>query len=322
MTAQWNANATDDYSFNTAGGSPTPSSGSGLDGTTITLPGAPTRAGYSFNGWNDGTLSYPAGATYTLSSDGAAIVLTAQWNANATITITFNSEGGSAVSAVTGLEGTTITLPAAPTDAGYSFNGWFTAPSGGTALTSPYTLTASTTLYAQWNANATDDYSFNTAGGSPTPSSGSGLDGTTITLPGAPTWAGYSFNGWNDGTLSYPAGATYTLSSDGAAIVLTAQWNANATDDYSFNSEGGLPSAISGSGLDGTTITLPGAPMWAGYSFNGWNRRHLELPGRGHLHPLERRRGHRLDRPAERQRHHHHHLQLRGRQRGLGRHGP
>ena len=133
--------------------------------------------------------------------------------------------------------------------------------SGGTALTSPYTLTASTTLYAQWNANATDDYSFNTAGGSPTPSSGSGLDGTTITLPGAAdVLAGYSFDGWNDGTLSYPAGATYTLSSDGAAIVLTAQWNANATDDYSFDTVGGSPTPSSGSGLDGTTITLPGAP--------------------------------------------------------------
>ena len=269
LTAQWNANATDDYSFNAAGGSPTPSSGSGLDGTTVTLPGAPTRAGYTFAGWNDGTLIYPAGATYTLSSDGAAIVLTAQWNANATITITFNSEGGSAVSTVTGLAGTTITLPAAPSDAGYTFNGWFTAPSGGTALTSPYTLSASTTLYAQWNANATDDYSFNAAGGSPTPSSGSGLDGTTVTLPGAPTRAGYTFAGWNDGTLIYPAGATYTLSSDGAAIVLTAQWNANATITITFNSEGG--SAVSTvTGLAGTTITLPAAPSDAGYTFNGW----------------------------------------------------
>ena len=31
----------------------------------------------------------------------------------------------------------------------------------------------------------------------------------------------------NDGTLSYPADATYTLSSNGAAIVFTAQWSAN-----------------------------------------------------------------------------------------------
>ena len=123
-------------------------------------------------------MSYPAGSTYTLSSDGAAIILTAQWNANATITISFNSEGGSAVSAVTGLEGTTVTLPAAPTYAGYTFAGWFTAPSGGTALTSPYTLSASTTLDAQWSANPTITISFNSEGGSAV-SAVTGLEGTT-----------------------------------------------------------------------------------------------------------------------------------------------
>ena len=272
LTAQWSANATDDYSFNAAGGSPTPSSGSGLDGTTITLPGAPTWAGYTFAGWNDGTLSYPAGATYTLSSDGAAIVLTAQWSANATDDYSFNAAGGSPTpSSGSGLDGTTITLPGAPTWAGYTFAGWndgtLSYPAGAT-----YTLSsdgAAIVLTAQWSANATDDYSFNAAGGSPTPSSGSGLDGTTITLPGAPTWAGYTFAGWNDGTLSYPAGATYTLSSDGAAIVLTAQWSANATITISFNSEGG--SAVSAvTGLEGTTVTLPAAPTYAGYTFAGW----------------------------------------------------
>ena len=67
-----------------------------------------------------------------------------------TDTLTFNSEGGSAVANVSGVQGSTVTLPAAPTLAGYAFAGWFTAATGGTAVTSPYTLTASTTLYAQW----------------------------------------------------------------------------------------------------------------------------------------------------------------------------
>jgi len=71
---------------------------------------------------------------------------------NPTITITFNSEGGSAVTSQSGPAGTTITLPAAPTYAGYNFDGWFLAASGGTALTSPYTLTTSLTLFAQWSA--------------------------------------------------------------------------------------------------------------------------------------------------------------------------
>ena len=128
------------------------------------MPAAPTYAGYTFNGWFSGASGGTAlTSPYTLTT---STTLYAQWTANPTITITFNSEGGSSVSTATGLQGTTITLPAAPTYAGYTFNGWFSAASGGTALTSPYTLTTSTTLYAQWTANATDTYSF-AAGGAP-----------------------------------------------------------------------------------------------------------------------------------------------------------
>ena len=127
------------------------------------------------------------------------------------------------------------------------------------------------TLYAQWTLIATDDYGFNAAGGAPTPASGSGLDGATVTLPAAPTQAGYTFAGWNDGTTTYGAGATYTLSSVGTPIVFTAQWGANATDAYSFNATGGTPTPTSGLGLDGATVTLPAAPTEAGYTFAGWN---------------------------------------------------
>ena len=50
--------------------------------------------------------------------------------------------------------------------AGYTFAGWFAAASGGSALTSPYTLAGSVTLYAQWIPNATDTITFNSQGGS------------------------------------------------------------------------------------------------------------------------------------------------------------
>jgi uncharacterized protein len=88
-----------------------------------------------------------------------------------TDTITFNSEGGSAVAQQSGLDGTTITLPGAPTDPGFRFDGWFAAPSGGSALTSPYTLTGSVILYAQWTATPTTSVLV--------PSSGATLSGST-----------------------------------------------------------------------------------------------------------------------------------------------
>ena len=188
LYAQWTANATDTVTFNSEGGS-TVSSQSGLQGTTITLPSAPSRAGYVFNGW----FAAPSGGSaltspYTLAG---SVTLYAQWTANATDTVTFNSEGGS--------HGELAERPPRHHDhlaersqpCRLRFNGWFAAPSGGSALTSPYTLAASVTLYAQWTANATDTVTFNSEGGS-TVSSLSGLQGTTITLPSAPSRAGYA----------------------------------------------------------------------------------------------------------------------------------
>ena len=134
---------------------------------------------------------------------------------------------GTAPSAGSGLDGTTITLAANTFSyPGYTFAGWNdgTATYGASASYLLSSDGAPITFTAQWTANASDPYSFAAAGGTPTPASGSGLDGTTISLPAAPTRAGYTFAGWNDGTATYGAGASYLLSSDGAPITFTAQW--------------------------------------------------------------------------------------------------
>jgi uncharacterized repeat protein (TIGR02543 family) len=52
----------------------------------------------------------------------------------ATYTVTFNTQGGSAVSSQSWSTGTTLTLPPAPTQSGYTFNGWFDEASGGTQV--------------------------------------------------------------------------------------------------------------------------------------------------------------------------------------------
>ncbi len=260
LYAEWTPVATTvTVTFNSEGGT-AESSMSGPSGTTITLP-TPTRSGYTFNGWfsaaSGGTLET---SPYTLTS---SLTLYAQWTANASVTVTFNSEGGTAESSMSGPSGTTITLPT-PTRSGYTFNGWFTAASGGTLETSPYTLTSSLTLYAQWTANASVTVTFNSEGGT-AESSMSGPSGTTITLP-TPTRSGYTFNGWftaaSGGTLET---SPYTLTS---SLTLYAQWTANASVTVTFNSEGGTAES-SMSGPSGTTITLP-TPTRSGYTFNGW----------------------------------------------------
>jgi uncharacterized repeat protein (TIGR02543 family) len=82
--------------------------------------------------------------------------LYAQWTANS-YAVTYNTQGGSAVSAGSYPTGGSITLPAAPTRANYSFAGWFLAASGGSALGATYSPpgAAALTIYAQWTALAT-----------------------------------------------------------------------------------------------------------------------------------------------------------------------
>jgi uncharacterized repeat protein (TIGR02543 family) len=68
-------------------------------------------------------------------------------------TITFDGNGGSAdaTAVSTNFSHTLDTLPTA-TRSGYTFNGWFTAASGGTQITTDTVFEADTTVYAQWVA--------------------------------------------------------------------------------------------------------------------------------------------------------------------------
>ena len=52
--------------------------------------------------------------------------------------------------------------------------------------------------------------------------------GTSITLAAAPTKTDYTFDGWNDGSTTYEAGANYTVSGN---VTFTAQWTENVSGD-------------------------------------------------------------------------------------------
>ena len=245
---------------------------SGPDGSSITLP-SDTYTGYSFDGWftaaSGGTLVGAAGSSYTIPSGGATLY--AQWTANGSDTVAFSSDGGEAVASMSGPDGSSITLPS-DTYTGYSFDGWFTAASGGTlvgAAGSSYTIpSGGATLYAQWTANGSDTVAFSSDGGEAVASM-SGPDGSSITLP-SDTYTGYSFDGWftaaSGGTLVGAAGSSYTIPSGGATLY--AQWTANGSDTVAFSSDGG-EAVASMSGPDGSSITLP-SDTYTGYSFDGW----------------------------------------------------
>ena len=114
-----------------------------------------TKAGYTFSGWNDGTNTYAAGATYTMGASN--VTLTAQWTINSyTVNFDINGGTGGTMSSQSAYYNVATALTANNfTKTGYSFAGWNTLASGsGTAYVggASYPFITSTTLYAQWTA--------------------------------------------------------------------------------------------------------------------------------------------------------------------------
>jgi uncharacterized repeat protein (TIGR02543 family) len=138
--------------FNSQGGS-TVSSASYYTNESVTAPSSPTLSGNSFNGWFESTTAGSAvNFPYSNSAPGS-FTLYAQWSALPTYAVDFNSSGGNSIASGSFISGGTVAAPASsPVKNGHTFNGWFTASNGGSALTFPYTpgVTNNITLYAQW----------------------------------------------------------------------------------------------------------------------------------------------------------------------------
>lgn len=143
-------------------------------------------------------------------------------------TVTFNSNGGSAVADLSVLDGTTAIQPTDPTWEHHRFDGWY---NGETAYDWTANVTGDLTLTAHWTQLYTITYAAGdgTATGD-APTQVDKAEGETFTVA-ANTFevAGKDFVKWNDGTNDYAPGATYTVGTDN--VVLTAQWKA-AADKY------------------------------------------------------------------------------------------
>ena len=266
LYAKWNPVYTVTYNANsaTSGTAPTDSNAyaSGASVTTSANSGTLARTGYTFAGWN--TATDGTGTTYAVSTASAFtitgnITLYARWTA----TVTFNSNGGTAVTAISGVTpGTTITLPTSPTKANLTFAGWFTDNGTfATAFTAATVVNINVTVFAKWTATVT----FNSNGGTSVTAISGITAGTTITLPTAPTKSGLVFGGWfsDNGTF---ASAFTAATAVNINVTVFAKWTATVT----FNSNGGTAvTAISGV-TEGATITLPTAPTKASSAFLGW----------------------------------------------------
>jgi len=252
------------------GGSVTPTTSTGTINQSVTAP-TPTRTGYTFQYWrypSAGDMLYTlyAGNSWTINGN---IIFTAVWSIN-NYTVFYNEQGGSTVNDPTVSYGSTVTLPST-SRTGYTFNGWYTASSGGSFVGnagSSYTVYSDVILYAQWTA-ITYTVSWNANGGSVSPSSSSGTLGSSVTAP-TPTRSLYNFNYWRNpasGDLLYSvnAGSQWTIN---GTLTFYAVWTIQQYT-VTFNANGGSVSPSSSTVDAGSSVTLP-TPSRTGYTFDGW----------------------------------------------------
>ena len=256
--------------------------------TLATLLGTVTRTGYTFNGWKWTSSSaggWVNGTTYTsntnVSGKYATGTLQAQWTAD-NFVITLNANGGTAASntAVSVTYNTSIEAFNAnmvPTKTGYTFNGYYTATSGGTqrisataytALTST-TYSAAATLYAQWTAKQYT-VSFDANGGStPDPLTKYVTYDSTYGALALTTRVGYTFAGWftaASGGTEITSASTVSVT---AAQTLYAHWSINY---YTVTWEDWNGTTLKTESVAyGGDSTPPLSPTRTGYTFSGWS---------------------------------------------------
>jgi uncharacterized repeat protein (TIGR02543 family) len=261
-------------------------SGNGGVGLQSSITGTSTYYSGGGRGAEGGSpgLGYdqPGGGGSTTGGFAQAGVVIVRY-ANA-LTVTYNSQSGSAISnGSTRTGGSISSSPGTPTRDGFTFNGWFAASTGGSAITFPYThgQTANFSLFAQWSpnysvnvtqtSNGTILFNGSTASETITVTSGADrtftfapsagyevesiiIDGVSISTPGSP----------NLTTLQSAIISGYTFSNITSNKTISATYSAISSTNLLLNLDGSRSSSLPGaSGATTPTWTsiAPGATV-------------------------------------------------------------
>jgi uncharacterized repeat protein (TIGR02543 family) len=223
-------------------------------------------------------------STEALTPPESLVLIETQAAAAVTFNITYNENSGSGATggATTYISGSSFTLRGASTRTHYTFNGWYTAISGGTRAggggdTYDPGTTANITLYAQWT-RTTYAVTYNSQGGNAIASGVFESGGSTTSTPANAVRSGYVFNGWfaaasggSSITFPYAPGVTQ-------AITLHAQWTAITYSITYFDSNsasasgadgGTAPSAQTGSAATSVALSANTLSL-SNYAFSGW----------------------------------------------------
>ena len=180
------------------------------------------------------------------------------------VTISFDSQGGLAISPMTVSEvGQLTNMPVAVRE-GYRFDGWFEDAEATTAFSNTSMPADDLTLYAKWTINQYT-ISFEENDGSDVADITQDYQ-SLVTPPTSPTKPGYSFLGWfEDMGISL----AYTFDTMPAEdITLYAGWTINQYDIIYVTYDGDEDFVVTADYM--AQITPPTDPVKTGYTFDGW----------------------------------------------------
>lgn len=226
-------------------------------GKTVSKPEDPEKYDHEFAGWyKDENCTDPWDFKTEVTQ---SITLYAKWLE--LFDVTFNSNGGSKVSADEVTKGSTVTEPAAPTRNNYVFGGWYKEA----ALTNPWdfktdTVAGNTILYAKWNLKVI----FDTDGGSSVPVQGVEKDGKVTEPEKDPTKKDFVFGGWYD---EYGKEWDFEKNTINGTTTIYAKWMVEVTFDSKDGSAVDPDTVI----LDiGDLVEEPDDPVKSNNVFKGW----------------------------------------------------
>ena len=233
------------------------------------VPADPTLSGKVFCGWYK-TSACELASVFNFNKDTVTsdITLYACWVAEQDFQVTFDSNGGSAVTSQTVKAGKCASEPATPTKKGFVFDGWYTDANLSTQFSFDTKIKSDITLYAKWAVEQDCKVTFESNGGS-TVAAQTVKAGKCASKPADPTRTGYTFDKWySNKELTQPFDFTTPITGD---ITVYAGWTAAITVDYKvvFNSNGG--SAVETQNVKvGMCAFKPADPTKNNCEFAGW----------------------------------------------------
>ncbi len=231
--------------------------------SVVEEPPAPEKSGFVFAGWyyttkdDDGNdVENRFDFTTPVKEN---LILSAKW-ANAQVTVSFDSDGGSEVPAQLLAYSNLAKRPQTdPVKEGFTFAGWYKNDSAFNFATTR--VKEDITLKAKWNP-AYINVIFDSAGGTFVKPQRIGY-GKKVLEPEAPEKAGYTFKGWKSNNQIFDFNTALTSS-----ITVTADWEIN-NYQVTFNTNGG--NQITAQTISyGNKVTVPAVPVKEGYFFDNW----------------------------------------------------